>query len=324
MKRGFTLIELLVVIAIIAILAAMLLPALAAVKQKAYHVACTSNLRQWGLALTMYLDDNNQIFPLAKIANGTPGAPSGYDEDSPSWSALPIFHTAGQGDSVWYNALPSYVGGKPLWQIAGAGASDNFMNAKKIFDCPTAAALPSDFASTPDRIVFNYGMNYKGNVGLPANVAYGTIFPQMQFYIRPRLFFSRRSRAFERNSILRFKSGQRNRLLALLGRAIVFAAQCRSELEFRRRPRRLFQIRLRLLQRSDKSRRSGKSRHQLDLQRPARAVKIKAAPIFLEAAFEFPNANYFLFVVFAFRFSSIAACAAANLATGTRNGVHVT
>jgi prepilin-type N-terminal cleavage/methylation domain-containing protein/prepilin-type processing-associated H-X9-DG protein len=176
MKRGFTLIELLVVIAIIAILAAMLLPALAAAKQKAYHVACASNLRQWGLSLTMYLDDNNQIFPLAKIANGTPGAPSGYDEDSPSWSALPIFHSDGQGDSVWYNALLSYVGGKPLWQIAGAGTSDNFVNAKKIFDCPTAAALPSDFASTPDRIVFNYGMNYKGNVGLPANVAYGTNF----------------------------------------------------------------------------------------------------------------------------------------------------
>ena len=174
-KNGFTLIELLVVIATIAILAAMLLPALAAAKEKAYRTACSSNLRQWGLALTIYLDDNRQIFPLAKIPNGTPGAPPGYNEDDPTWSALIAFHAAGQGDDVWYNGLPSYVGGPPLWQIANAGNSTNFVNSKKIFDCPTAGELPSDFASDPDRIVFNYGMNYKGNTGL-SGVGYGTNF----------------------------------------------------------------------------------------------------------------------------------------------------
>lgn len=174
LKRGFTLIELLVVIAIIAILSAIILPVLANAREKAFHVDCTSNLRQWGTSLAMYLDDN-RIFPLAKIANGTPGAPPGYNEDDPSWSAMEAFHAAGQGNFVWYNVLPAYVGSQPLWQIALSSNSTNFASAKKIFDCLTVDQLPSDFASTPDRIVFNYGMNYKGNTGL-AGVGYGTNF----------------------------------------------------------------------------------------------------------------------------------------------------
>ena len=59
MKRNFTLIELLVVIAIIAILAAMLLPALAKARAKARAISCTSNMKNSGLGILMYLDDNN-------------------------------------------------------------------------------------------------------------------------------------------------------------------------------------------------------------------------------------------------------------------------
>jgi prepilin-type N-terminal cleavage/methylation domain-containing protein/prepilin-type processing-associated H-X9-DG protein len=170
LKRGFTLIELLVVIAIIAILASLMLPALARAKQKAHNASCISNLRQWGIGLNMYIDDNSQTLPDFSIASSTPGAPTGYSQDRINWSDLAAFAAANTGNSAWFAAVPPYVSQKSLLQHASNPT--NFVSGRSIFNCPTAKFLLGE-VDPYTRVAFCYGINFKGTNGVvPAGVPF--------------------------------------------------------------------------------------------------------------------------------------------------------
>jgi prepilin-type N-terminal cleavage/methylation domain-containing protein/prepilin-type processing-associated H-X9-DG protein len=174
---GFTLIELLVVIAIIGILAALLLPALAKAKAKGQQIVCLSNLKQWGLASTLYVDDYNQTFPVARYQDSYALA---SDKDNPIWQDIYKYHQYGYGDDTWFNGLPAYVHDKALYVYALGLTKNQFtataaMNGT-IFVDPTVNAQGIAPQDTPGPIgtygfhgymqpnarpLFSYGMNSK-------------------------------------------------------------------------------------------------------------------------------------------------------------------
>lgn len=106
--RAFTLIELLVVIAIIAILAAMLLPALGSAKQRAWTTSCTSNLHQIGLGMRMFADDNSEYYPES-------------------------------GQDIYWGAIDS-VTHKPSWMEQAV----SYVGNTNAYNCPANVQLPMD------------------------------------------------------------------------------------------------------------------------------------------------------------------------------------
>ncbi len=119
--RAFTLIELLVVIAIIAILAAMLLPALGSAKEKAKRTQCTNNNRQCGLAWAMYAEDNRDSYP-ATVGWGDFGGQRGTPTTKTQW-LVPFFGT----DVDFTNRpLNKYVSTRDSWRCPSDKGDPNY------------------------------------------------------------------------------------------------------------------------------------------------------------------------------------------------------
>ena len=143
-KAGFTLLEMLLVIAIIALLAALLLPALVRAKGLARRVECISRLKQWTMSFGMYADDHGGWIPRECYE------PLG-EVTINNWSQVsgrPVPGGGSDSRDVWYNALPPYLSQRAAYTYAAPPARKDFYDTRNLIHCPSAR-FPS-YAARPN------------------------------------------------------------------------------------------------------------------------------------------------------------------------------